>query len=171
VKTPATSREEIIPAEYATVKKQVLKTPATVREEEIPAEYATVTKQVLKAPATFREEVIPAEYKAVTTKGVKAAASTRTEQIPAEYATVTKRRLVKPGGFTEWREVLCGEKVTGYTIRQIQDALVKAGYDPGPIDNVMGTRTKAALTQFQKDKGLPVGNLDFETLKALGINY
>jgi hypothetical protein len=171
VKTPATSREEIIPAEYATVKKQVLKTPASVREEEIPAEYATVTKQVLKAPATFREEVIPAEYKAVTKKGVKAAATTRTEQIPAEYATVTKRRLLKPGGFTEWREVLCGEKVTGYTIRQIQEALIKAGYDPGPTDNVMGTRTKAALTKFQKEKGLPVGNLDFETLKALGVSY
>ena len=28
-----------------------------------------------------------------------------------------------------------------------------------------------ALTKFQKDKGLPVGNLDFETLKALGVNY
>ncbi|MBK7938142.1 MAG: peptidoglycan-binding protein [Lewinellaceae bacterium] len=148
----------------------MLKTPASVREEEIPAEYATVTKQVLKAPATTREEMIPAEYKAVTVKGVKAQASTRTEPIPAEYTTITKRRLVKPGGFTEWREVLCGEKVTGYTIRQIQDALVKAGYDPGPVDNVMGTRTKAALTKFQKDKGLPVGNLDFETLKALGVN-
>jgi peptidoglycan hydrolase-like protein with peptidoglycan-binding domain len=79
--------------------------------------------------------------------------------------------LVKPGGFTEWREVLCGEKVTGYTVRQIQAALTKAGYEPGPSDNIMGARTKAALTKFQKDKGLPVGNLDFETLKALGVNY
>jgi peptidoglycan hydrolase-like protein with peptidoglycan-binding domain len=94
-----------------------------------------------------------------------------TEQIPAEYASVTKRSLVKRGGFTEWREVLCGDKVTGYTIRQIQDALRVAGYDPGPIDNILGVRTKAALTKFQKDKGLPVGNLDFETLKALGVKY
>jgi hypothetical protein len=102
---------------------------------------------------------------------VKTAATTRTEPIPAEYATITKRKLVKPGGFTEWREVLCGEKVTGYTVRQIQAALTKAGYDPGPSDNIMGARTKAALTKYQKDKGLPVGNLDFETLKALGVNY
>jgi peptidoglycan hydrolase-like protein with peptidoglycan-binding domain len=56
-------------------------------------------------------------------------------------------------------------------VRQIQAALVKAGYEPGPTDNIMGARTKAALTKFQKDKGLPVGNLDFETLKALGVNY
>ena len=171
VKTPATTREEIIPAEYKTVTKQVVKTPATVREEEVPAEYATVTKQVAKAEAATREEIIPAEYKTVTTRVVKTPATTRTETIPAEYATVTKRKLVKAGGFTEWREVLCGEKVTGYTVRQIQDALSKAGYDPGPSDNVMGARTKAALTKYQKDKGLPVGNLDFDTLKSLGINF
>ncbi|HMX41130.1 MAG TPA: peptidoglycan-binding domain-containing protein, partial [Saprospiraceae bacterium] len=84
--------------------------------------------------------------------------------------TVTKRKLVKAGGFTEWREVLCDTKMTGYTIRQIQDALNKAGYDAGPADNVMGARTKAALTKYQKDKGLPVGNLDMETLKSLGVN-
>jgi len=33
----------------------------------------------------------------------------------------------------------------------------------------MGARTKAALVKFQKENGLPVGQLDFETLKALGI--
>jgi len=49
--------------------------------------------------------------------------------------------------------------------------LTKAGYEPGPSDNIMGARTKAALTKFQKDKNLPVGNLDLETLKALGVNY
>ena len=171
VKTPATTSEVVIPAEYATVKKQVLKTPATVREEDVPAEYATVSKQMVKSPATFREEMVPAEFKTQTNRVVKAAASTRSEDIPAEYTTITKRKLVKPGGFTEWREVLCGEKVTGYTVRQIQAALIKAGYDPGPTDNVMGARTKAALTKFQKDKGLPLGNLDMETLKALGVNY
>jgi len=171
VKTPATTREEIIPAEYATVKKQVIKTPATAREEEIPAEYASLTKQVVTSPATTREEEIPAVTQTVTNRILKTPATTRTEDIPAETATVTKRKLVKSGGFTEWREVLCGEKVTGYTVRQIQQALISAGYEPGPTDNIMGVRTKAALTKFQKDKGLPVGNLDLETLKALGVNY
>ncbi|MEL6865256.1 MAG: peptidoglycan-binding domain-containing protein, partial [Bacteroidota bacterium] len=45
------------------------------------------------------------------------------------------------------------------------------GYDPGPTDNILGSRTKAALTKFQKDNSLPVGQLDMETLKALGIRY
>ena len=78
---------------------------------------------------------------------------------------------MKAGGLTDWREVLSHERRTGYTIRQIQAALKERGYDPGPVDNEMGARTKVALASFQKDKGLPVGNLDFETLKALGIQY
>ena len=85
---------------------------------------------------------------------------------------MTKHKLVKAGGFTEWREVLCNEKVQmGYTVRQIQQALKDRGYDPGTLDNAMGARTKIALQKFQRDKGLPQGSLDMETLKALGINY
>jgi peptidoglycan hydrolase-like protein with peptidoglycan-binding domain len=56
-------------------------------------------------------------------------------------------------------------------VQQVQEALKDQGYNPGPIDNVMGTMTKAALVKFQRDKGLPVGQLDMETLKALGIDY
>jgi len=114
---------------------------------------------------------IPAEYGSTSRRVVKAPASTRTIEVPAEYATVTRRNLVKKGGFTEWREVLCGDKVTGYTIRQIQSALNAKGYDAGAADNVLGVRTKAALTKFQKDNNLPVGQLDMQTLKALGVNY
>jgi len=35
----------------------------------------------------------------------------------------------------------------------------------------MGSRTKAALTKFQKENGLPVGNLNMETIRALGLQY
>ena len=95
----------------------------------------------------------------------------RTLTVPAEYATVTKKAISRKGGFTEWREVLCANEVTTAVISQVQAALASRGYDPGPADNVMGTRTKAALVKFQKDNGLPVGQLDFQTLKALGISY
>ena len=78
---------------------------------------------------------------------------------------------MKKGGFTEWREVLCNYQVTTAVVQQVQAALKSRGYDPGPVDNVMGTRTKAALTKFQKDNGLPVGQMDTETMKALGIKY
>lgn len=33
-------------------------------------------------------------------------------------------------------------------MREVQLALLAAGYDPGPIDGIMGPRTKAALRQY-----------------------
>ncbi len=96
-------------------------------------------------------------------------ANTRVVEIPAEFKTVTKRKLVKKGGFSEWREVLCPVKTTDFTIRGIQRALKDAGYEPGPIDGVLGAQTKSALVEFQKANNLPQGRLDIETLKKLGV--
>ena len=33
-------------------------------------------------------------------------------------------------------------------VRELQQALVTAGYDPGPIDGIFGPRTKAALRKY-----------------------
>ena len=33
-------------------------------------------------------------------------------------------------------------------VREVQLALLAAGYDPGPIDGIMGPRTKSALRQY-----------------------
>jgi len=33
-------------------------------------------------------------------------------------------------------------------VREVQQALVAAGYDPGPIDGIMGPRTKSALRKY-----------------------
>ncbi|MEM6320299.1 MAG: peptidoglycan-binding domain-containing protein [Bacteroidota bacterium] len=252
IKAAPSYREEVIPAQYATITKQKVVTPATMREEIIPAEYKTITKRVLKKPATYDRVAVPGEYKTTsysarqglilkpgyrwTTSGLvynpaydSAAPSyvgsampngagpgadgsggavggmiagdvpadansadvysnwgiagcpagynynadsgvcSRTVDVPAEYATVTKRAVSRKGGFSEWREVVCANKVTTSMVQQVQRALRDRGYDPGPIDNIIGTQTKAALVKFQKANGLPVGNLDMETLKALGV--
>ena len=79
--------------------------------------------------------------------------------------------LVKAGGYSDWREVVCDTDVTTDLVRRVQAALKTRGYDIGPAgtDNIMGADTKAALVKFQKENSLPIGNLDFETLKALGV--
>ena len=171
VKTPATTREEEVPAEYTTITKTVVKTPATTREEVIPAEYKTITRRVVKTPATTRTETIPAEYESVTRRVVKTPATTRTIDMPAEFTTVTRRQLVRKGGFTEWREIVCSSDVTSQMVRDVQDALRAKGYDPGPTDNVMGSRTRNALVKYQRENNLPVGQLDYETLRSLGVDY
>jgi Putative peptidoglycan binding domain len=89
--------------------------------------------------------------------------------VPAQYATVSKKSVSRKGGFSEWREVVCNSDITVSMVKQVQRALRDRGYDPGPDDNILGARTKAALVQFQKDKGLPSGNLNIETLNALNV--
>jgi Putative peptidoglycan binding domain len=43
------------------------------------------------------------------------------------------------------------------------------GYDPGPIDNVLGAQTREALKKLQQAEGLPSGGLNLETLAVLGV--
>jgi len=54
------------------------------------------------------------------------------------------------------------------TVREAQAKLTKLGYYDGPIDKIIGKRTVAALSAFQRDNGLPVtGRLDSATMAAL----
>ena len=41
----------------------------------------------------------------------------------------------------------------------IQEALVAAGYDPGPVDGIDGPLTRAAIAAFQADHGLEVDGM------------
>jgi len=54
-------------------------------------------------------------------------------------------------------------------VRQVQHALQAKGFDPGPIDGVAGSRTKAAIRKFQDRFGMKAsGEIDNQTLFALG---
>ena len=53
-------------------------------------------------------------------------------------------------------------------VEQLQQALSKAGYDPGPADGTFGRRTEAAVVAFQEANGLSVdGRVGPETASAL----
>lgn len=53
-------------------------------------------------------------------------------------------------------------------IRQVQGILHEQGYNPGPIDGLMGQKTRAALRQFQLEHQLPkTGQIDPATKAAL----
>ncbi len=41
-------------------------------------------------------------------------------------------------------------------VRRVQEALLRLGYEPGVADGLMGRRTGAAITAYQRDSGLPV---------------
>jgi len=169
---PASARELVEPAEYKTITKWVLKPGVAEPAATGPAEYQTIAIKRLKTPARVRQETVPAVYASIQRKVVKTPASFKSEPTPEELITITKRRRVREGGFSAWREIICGEKMTGFTIRQIQEALRAMGYYQGAINGTMSVQTKTALVQFQQERELPAdGNVDFETLKALGIGF
>jgi hypothetical protein len=160
-----------VPAEYATITRQVIDTPAATREVEVPAEWAKVKKSVIKTPATTREIDVPAEYQTMKIMKVTAVAREVKTEIPAEWEEVTKQ-VVKAPATTEWREILCDTNATPETIVALQQALKRAGFDPGRVDGRVDNRTMDAVRAFQQAKNLPVDTaryINIATVKALGV--
>ena len=63
-----------------------------------------------------------------------------------------------------------GTKSSPTHVREVQQALLDAGYDPGPIDGVMGPRTKAALRKYIAVPPPPVPRPADRTLAPLRAN-
>lgn len=186
----ATAIKQEIPARYKTVSvsRQVsgpqflwheihnTEEPANTRTgnmiclTETPAQYKTVTRKVVKTAASTRSVEIPAQTKTLKVRKMVSEPQEQRIKIPAVYKTVTERQLEKEG-FMEWRSILCETNMTGARITQIQRALKTEGYEPGPIDGVIGEETMTAVNAFQKAKGLPVDKyINIQTLKALGVS-
>jgi len=52
--------------------------------------------------------------------------------------------------------------------RTVQEALIEKGFDPGPVDGVWGSKTKAAVVKFQESAGLTAnGEVDGATKSSL----
>jgi len=157
-----------IPAKYRTVTKTVMvKPPATV-EVKIPAEYKTVRRQVMVTPPTTKTVEIPAEYSTVKVRKLATPPSEKRIPIAAEYQTVSKVEKATDGRM-EWRQILCETNLTGSTIKDIQHALKRAGFDPGNTDGVFGRHTMRAVREYQQQKGLATGGITYETLQSLVV--
>jgi hypothetical protein len=156
------------PAVFKTVKKRIVEEPAITRQVEIPAEYKTIKKTVMVKPPTTRSVEIPAVYETVKVRQMVSAAQEKRIEIPASYETVTKTVKASDGRL-EWRPALCETNMTSEFITELQQALLRAGHDPGNIDGIYGQRTSAAVRSYQEAKGLPRGVLTLGTLQSLGL--
>lgn len=45
-------------------------------------------------------------------------------------------------------------RVSGVSVEDVQRALIRAGFDPGPVDGRAGKKTKAAIREFQRRNNL-----------------
>jgi hypothetical protein len=98
---------------------------------------------------------------------------TPTQETPAQQTPDTTPSTTTPAtgasSFTlpEGTKLRLGEG-DPEVVRQLQQALVTAGYDPGAVDGSFGPTTEAAVTAFQQDNGLSAdGVVGPETAAAL----
>lgn len=157
-----------VPAEYRTVERRVVSKPAQLVTRIIPAKTVQIDVKVMVERPRRRIRRIPAVTR--TFRVLREIDPMRTDRtrIPATYQTVFE--TVKAGeGRLEWRPILCETSIDIDTIRDVQRALSARGFEPGPIDGVMGPLTRSALAAFQRSEGLAQGGLEAQTLLALGI--
>lgn len=143
-------------------------TGQTVCLQVTPAKLATVDQYQITVPATTRTLEIPAEYRTLKVRKLVTPAQTRKFEVPAVVETVAKQIKVSDER-TEWRKVLCETNITPGIVSNLQNALMKAGYNPGTVDGRINTRTLQAVDEYQRSNGLERGGLTLSTLKALGV--
>lgn len=138
---------------------------------EQPARFETVRKQVVVEPAESRLAAIasgPSDSRGVGRPSPAVSARQTRVPIPARYQTISKKVRVA-GQRLEWRRVLCEQSLRPETVRAVQTALEREGFDPGPIDGRLGPRTHDALSAYQRSRDLPSGAPTVATLEALGV--
>ncbi|MFK7994241.1 MAG: peptidoglycan-binding domain-containing protein [Granulosicoccus sp.] len=186
--TPAKEVREDVPAEYQTVSRRVKvsdpeffwlasdaepdanaqPTGRVICLEDNPAEYVSVESQVVVKTASVASAVIPPVYETLAAQELVSAASERRIVIPARTRTVTSRVETSPGQL-EWRQVLCEVDMTPSMIVSVQRALLREGFNPGPIDGIVGRATLDAMERYQSEKGLGRGGITYESLEQLEI--
>ncbi len=123
----------------------------------------------VEAGRCYASVVYPAEYKTVAV--VKPIEVPKGENLPTLYQTVTEKVKVTDEQ-RRWEEILCEDHMTDCRIIEVQRALERGGYNPGPIDGIVGRQTMDAVNAFQKDFNLTVANyLTIETVEALDANF
>jgi len=92
-------------------------------------------------------------------------ASSRTNE-PSHEA----RAASQPSHETRTQTTTSGEHFGRAHVRDVQHKLADMGYNPGPVDGIVGPKTRSALRSFQKDKNLQVtGRIDADTRSAMNL--
>lgn len=90
---------------------------------------------------------------------------------PSGNATTTMSGTSMPRATTTTTATTTPVPMSRDTVRKIQRSLRHAGDNPGPIDGIVGPRTRAALRHYQQQQKLPVtGDLDATTVQRLAAS-
>ncbi len=99
--------------------------------------------------------------------GQRAATSGHAQQ---QYTPTTRRQGAMAEPSRQSRQSASAAGISRDQVRSTQQNLADRGYDPGPVDGMWGSRTSAALRNFERDQNLQAdGRPDPQSLAALGV--
>jgi len=134
----------------------------------VPPKYKTVKKRIMVSPARIEEIKKPAVYKTIQYKKMIQPPQKQVVPIPAQYKTITKKIKIAEGKMI-WQRTMCETNIDRNLVLKIQRYLRKDRYNPGPVDGILGRQTRRALKSFQRDKGLAIGSITYQTLDYMNI--
>jgi hypothetical protein len=134
----------------------------------VPPTYKTVKKRIMVSPARIEEIKKPAVYKTIKYKKMIHPPEKQVVPIPAQYKTITKKVKITEGQMI-WQRTMCETNIDRNLVLKIQRYLRKDRYNPGPVDGILGRKTRRALKSFQRDKGLAIGSITYQTLEYMNI--
>lgn len=163
---PLCARE--IPPRKEKVKRQVLVKPETTREEVIQAVYKTITRWVLEKPAQAIPVEIPPRTTRLTVQEIAAPEQIEEKTLPPKVRELLATYYEGQPQLA-FRQAVCDDDLSPELVAGVQRALRTAGFDPGQVDGKLGRQTLQALLAYQRQNGLAVGALTYETLESLGV--
>ena len=186
---PAIEVREEVPAVYETVNTRVkvadavffwlasdaeaeagaVRTGRIICLEELPAELVSLDLQMVSEPASTEAVAVPETAEIFTVEELVSPGSQRQITIPEQTRTITSRVATSPG-LLEWRQIICEVDLTPELAVSVQQALDREGYNPGPIDGIIGRLTLNAMEQYQFENNLGRGGVTYEALEQLGVS-
>ncbi|MBX2836035.1 MAG: peptidoglycan-binding protein [Gammaproteobacteria bacterium] len=136
--------------------------------KEIPAQIASYDREVVKRPGRFARESIQPLVETITVSKLVSNASSVAVPVPGETITIERVTKVSEAKL-EWMSVLCDTNMSTDVITRLQKALKREGYEPGPIDGMLGRGTLTAVERYQQDNNMAHGGLTMDTLTSLGV--
>ncbi|MCI4665562.1 MAG: peptidoglycan-binding protein [Neomegalonema sp.] len=167
-KTGELQHRVMLPAETAPVIRRKLLSPARVEKSVRPAVFREIETQVLIKPAQIKEIRTPAVTKRIRVLEIFRTSRVERRRLPARMAKIP-RRAPSEAGRIEWRLSLCATELPPATVRDLQRALRRAGFDAGDVDGRLGPATKSALVAYQGVQPLSDRIFLIETLRRLGV--
>ncbi len=91
--------------------------------------------------------------------------------LPRAWVIRSSGRCISTEATAAAPQAVAAQPNLNQAVSNLQSQLAARGYDPGPIDGVMGERTRQAIRAYQRDRQMPVdGQVSQALVSSLAAN-